>query len=252
LNLQHSIPSPSSTDNGQDENLERQLLDVAAHDLRAGLVPLKTYTQLMASGVMGPLTEKQAEALRSMEFCIQKQTDKIASVLDMIKAEEGRLELQLNTVNLPDLLEHALMSIRRDCSRRKITLQVDIEPGAALIEADESRLERCILNLMTKSLKSTREGKSQGVEVRYPGDGRARIRLWDTGNGIPESDLSMLRMNSREQAQGRKRDKSKPDIDLASIHDIIRLHNGNLSFSSAQDAGTEFLIDLPVTRKNAK
>ncbi|HEY3322288.1 MAG TPA: ATP-binding protein [Planctomycetota bacterium] len=236
-------------DSEKGGEVERELLDVVAHDLRAGLLPAKTYAQMLTGAVFGPLTDKQIDVVKTIDFSLQKQVDRIADVLDMVKAEENRLELQLATASLADIVRQVATVVERDCKRKKVQFSLEVDPSAALVEADSARLLRILTNLLSRSLKQTPAEGAIGLDLRYLDDRRARIRLWDAGAGSSDRDLEILFKTCAQQARERAALNAPVNLELAAFHDILHAHQGVLRAHTEPGAGTTYLIYLPVQRR---
>jgi signal transduction histidine kinase len=228
---------------------DRELIDIAAHDLRAGLVPAKTYAQMMLTSIFGPLNEKQTEALQSIDSCVQKQAEKISGLLDMVKAEEKRLEVQLETANLADILKHTLNVIERDCRRRKLRVVSDLDLRAALVESDVPRLQRIFTSLMMRGIKQSSSGGAVGIELKYLPNNRARLRFWDLGSGSAAADLEALTIPASTLAMQRSKSNCQMDIELGGVFDILQQHHGSIETDSEPGAGTTYKVYLPIRQK---
>jgi|GEM_PF-4178485 len=228
---------------------ELETLDVLAHDLRAGLVPAKTYAQMMLGGMLGPVTEKQIEALKAVDICVAKQDARIGAVLDMVKAEEERLEPQIETLSLIDLVKPVIAQVERDSTRKGLKMVADLDPSTALVEADARRMQRILGALLSRGVKHTPAGGNVGLEMRYLADSRARIRIWDNGAGTPAEELNLMLLPARQQALERLRLKRPPDLEVVAIFDIVKAHQGSFSAQSSEGSGSTYTIYLPTQRR---
>lgn len=228
---------------------ELDLLDIVTHDLRAGLVPAKTYAQMLTSAVFGPLNEKQTDAAKTIDISLQKQADRLSTVLDMVKAEQKRLEFSLESSSFTDIIKQAARSIERDCKRKKVELVVDMDPAAALIEADSQRLSRMLVNVLGRSLKQTSQGGSLGIELRYVAPGKARLCLWDTGPGTSSTDADVFFLRSLSERKSVTPAQKRALVELGPVYDMIAGHGGSISLQSVEGTGTTFIFHLPVHQK---
>ena len=228
---------------------EHSLLDIVAHDLRGGMVPAKTYSQMLLSSVFGALNDKQTDAARVIDASLAKQEDRIASVLDMVKASENRLEIQPETISLIDVVRQAIALTERDARRKGVEMTRDLDESAALVVADARRLQRVIVNLLARSLKHSTQGQTLGIEVRYMSQKRARLRIWDAGVGSSAGDLEILQKLTGERSPQQPIDKHSANIDIAAIADILRAQNFELTVQTEPGAGTTYLLYFPVQRK---
>ncbi|HYG76548.1 MAG TPA: HAMP domain-containing sensor histidine kinase [Planctomycetota bacterium] len=233
----------------QRADSEQDLLDIVTHDLRAGLVPAKTYAQMLMNHVFGQLNEKQADAARIIDLTLQKQAERISTVLDLVKAEQRRLELALESASLIDVIRQSGAMLERDCARKKVQLVMDLDAAAALIEADVPRLQRTLVNILTRLLKTLNDSNSLGVELRYTGTGKARIRIWDDGPGFPLEDAETLLLTARSEHPQVSAAQKRALVELGPVADIIKGHGGTLSVNTESGAGTTLLIYVPVRQR---
>jgi len=228
---------------------EHSLLDIVAHDLRGGMVPAKTYAQMLLSSVFGALNDKQTEAARVIDTSLAKQEDRISNVLDMVKASENRLEIQPETVSLIDIVRQALTLTERDARRKGLEIVRDLDESAALVQADAKRLQRVLVSLLARSVKHSTQGQTFGVELRYLSQNRARLRIWDGGTGSSAGDVEMLQKLAGDRSPQKPADKHSANIDIAAIADILRAQNFELKVQTDAGAGTTYLLYFPVQRK---
>jgi signal transduction histidine kinase len=227
---------------------DQSLIDILAHDLRGGMVPAKTYAQMLLTSVFGALNDKQLDAARVIDASLQKQEDRIANVLDMVKASENRLEVSLETVSLIDVVRQSA-SIEREARRRNVNLMLELDESAALIQADAKRLQRVLTNLLLRSLKHSAQGQSLGIELRYPSQSACRLRVWDVGSGSAEADMQILQSKSAERVQNKPVDRHAANFEIAAVYDIVLAHGGELKVQTEAGTGTTYRLNLPVQRR---
>jgi hypothetical protein len=203
---------------------------------------------MLSSGILGEVNPKQAESLKAIDHCVERQADRIASVLDMIKAEENRLELHIDVVNLLDIVQRCVSLSERDCKRRNLQVVATTE-GSAAVMADMPRIQRVISTLLGRCIRDAAQGSRIGVELHNFG-AVVRVRLWDTGNGSTTADTEILRQSAREQTISRMNTGAKPNIELAPIFDIMALHGGKIVVQTEEGTGTTYLLYLPAAKKN--
>ena len=257
----------------EEDEEELKLLDIVAHDLRAGLVPIKTYTQMLAAGILGPVAGKQAEALNAIDHAVDKQAERIAAALDLVRARQNKLEIEREPVVLEEVLKHALAQVERECKRRGIKVLTAFDPRGGVIEGDSPRLQRLFANLLSRAVRQSPQDSEVGLELRivtenltpnpFPereggksspslsGKGlgvrfqAAQVRLWDRSNGILAPDLKVL---FKYQAPQDGMANPPLDLSLAAAGAIFSAHHARLEVQPEAGRGTTYLIYLPLLK----
>ena len=228
---------------------ERELMDVFAHDLRAGMVPIKTYAQMLGTGIMGDVSPQQKEALEAIDRCVQKQVDRVTAVLDIIKSQEGRLELQMEWGNLADLLQSAVSPLTVEAKRRSVVLNLDLDTAPAVARIDPPRIRRILAGLVSRALRRAQANDTVSVELRYPQPQRARVRIWDTSKGPPDADVAFLHKSCRDQAVEHKRGMPLPNLELGSTADILRAHRASIEVQLAPAGSSVYILEFLAERR---
>src|SRR5258708_4281699 len=123
-----------------------------------------------------------------------------------------------------------------------LSFEVDCPPLPESIYVDRDMWEKIVMNLLSNALKFTFEG---GVSVRLaPAPGGARLTVKDTGTGIPRSELPRLFQRFHRVEGARSRSHEGTGIGLALVHELVKLHGGEIRVASEEGVGTEFSIDL--------
>ncbi len=210
----------------------------ASHDLLQPLSAAKLYVTSLESELQTPELQdrlaKANNALVSVENIL-------GALLDISKLDSGRASVDLSPVQLGDML-HQLCDELSPMAARK-GLQCHMVTSTAIVRSDATYLRRILQNLISNAIRYTEQGKVL-VGVRRTRGG-ARVEIWDTGPGIPESQQEKVfdefhRLNaSASPADGM-------GLGLAIVERACRLLNHPLRLNSAPGRGTCFSIDLPL------
>jgi two-component system phosphate regulon sensor histidine kinase PhoR len=173
------------------EQMKSQFIATVSHDLRTPLASIMGFCETLMEGSPGPLTETQREFLGIIFESSQRQLALVNDLLDVSKLEAGRLQLEMETVDMPELIWGVVEGIRPLADKKGITLTMDVNDGLPKTEGDPRRLERILNNLLSNAVKFTPEGGSVEVAA-WQDDGQLKIRVSDTGVGIPPEDLPNL------------------------------------------------------------
>jgi signal transduction histidine kinase len=127
-----------------------------------------------------------------------------------------------------------------------LELHVETEPRELML--DGSRIERVLNNLVRNAIEHTPPGGTIAVSIGVDGD-RASVRVFDTGDGIPEADIPHVWDRFYRVDKARTRDLGNGDgggLGLAIVRSIVEAHEGTVAVRSARGRGAEFEILLPA------
>ena len=214
-----------------------------SHELRTPLNAIIGFSEIMESGVFGPLGDKYHEYCRDIRESGRYLLDVINDILDMSKIEAGRLELGLEQFELDGVLREALRIITPRADGKRLTLRVEIEANLA-VRADRRGVKQIVLNLLSNAVKFTPAGGEIRLLAQHS-NGAVSIAVEDTGIGIPESAMKNLgRPFEQVQSQLTKSHQGS-GLGLAIAKSLAELHGGTMCIRSTQGVGTVVLVELP-------
>ncbi len=222
-----------------------EFLAMLAHELRNPLAPLRTGLQLLR------LTEaeERRERVRTMlERQVENLSRLVDDLLDVSRITRGKIRLQKQAVEVGDVLRHALDARLSQAAEKGIRLALD--PGAlrepAWVDADPTRLEQMIDNVLVNAIKFTQANGSVTAGVSREG-GEAVIRVRDTGIGISPHMLGAVFELFAQSERGLDRTQGGLGIGLTVVRTLAELHGGSATaYSEGDGKGTEIVIRLPA------
>lgn len=223
---------------------ERQFTANASHELRTPLTAMQTILQFTRE------RERSISDYRQALDDLAEETNRlqglVEALLDLAR-NEGRVDIQLEEIDLSLLLADVADSLRPLADQKRIALETDLPPSL-VISADPDQLIRSIVNLLDNAIKYTEQG-SVNLSARQEGD-YALIEVADTGIGIPAEHLPHI--FERFYRVEPSRSTSGVGLGLAIAEQIVRCHGGRLEVQSQtypqEDAGggTRFTVHLPI------
>ena len=168
----------------------------------------------------------------------------VNSLLDFSRIEAGRARVHFVRTDLARLTASLASNFRSACERGGLDLIVDCPPLDAPVFVDRDMWEKIVLNLVSNAFKFTLEGS---VTVSLHRNGSAvELKVRDTGVGIPEVEVPRIfeRFHRIENQRGRTNEGT--GIGLALVDELVKLHGGGISVSSAPGHGTEFRVTMPL------
>ncbi|MDR6223537.1 PAS domain S-box-containing protein [Methanococcoides alaskense] len=181
-----------SKDMAEASNIAKsKFLANVSHELRTPLNSIIGFSDLLASGYTGHLDEKQVKYAENISASGKHLLSLINDILDISKAEAGKMELHYEKVNLRLLLLEISEFMRVSASRKGITISTMIEPDVGIVEVDTSKLKQILYNLVGNAIKFSNEGGVITIKGRVD-LGSLEIEVEDSGIGIKEEDMDKL------------------------------------------------------------
>jgi two-component system cell cycle sensor histidine kinase PleC len=216
-----------------------------SHELRTPLNAIIGFSEIMGSGLFGPLgADRYEEYCRDIHSSGLYLLEVINDILDMSKIEAGRMRLDPEPIELDDLLADAMRVVSARAADKKIALASELAPGVAL-EADRRACKQIVLNLLSNAVKFTADGGRVHVRGRARGHW-AVIAIDDTGIGIPQSALKKLGRPFEQVESQLTKSHQGSGLGLAIAKSLIELHGGIMRIRSRLDTGTTVVVRLPL------
>ncbi|QBX37684.1 response regulator [Brevundimonas sp. S30B] len=234
------------TERRRMEEMKRQFVSTVSHELRTPLTSIAGSLGLLTGGAAGALPDRPARLIAIAHANSQRLVRLINDILDMEKLESGQMTLDLSPVDLRDIAERSIESLRG--FTEDLGVDITLAGGAAApVRGDADRLIQVAVNLISNAAKFSPTGGTVEVSV-HPESRLARLSVRDEGPGIPDEFRSRI-FSKFAQADGSDtRAKGGTGLGLAIAREIAERHGGRLWFESQPGAGATFHLDLPMTQ----
>ena len=220
----------------RQEQLRRDLVADIAHELRTPIAVLQAGHEALLDGVAEP-TPEQLASLRDEVLRLARM---VGDLQTLAAADAAAMQLTLRPSELASIAATAADSLAGQFEAAGITLHRQLTPVPVL--ADAHWLHQVVTNLLTNALKFTPAGGRVTIEAG-PADGQARLRVSDTGAGIPAEELP--RIFNRFWRGRQASTVSGSGIGLAIAAELAQAHGGQLTAASQPGQGTELTLTLP-------
>jgi signal transduction histidine kinase len=221
-----------------------EFLSMASHELKTPLTTLQLQTQALLNGRGSASPEKR---LAAIDRQVVRITRLVHDMLGVSRIRAGRLELDLNDVDLVALLREALVTFEHEIERSHSS--VTLEGEAEMVGRwDRTRLEQVVSNLLSNALKYG-GGAPIVLSVAATDDG-ARLTVQDRGMGIRAADQE--RIFARFERAAEVRNIGGFGVGLWIVSEIVRAHRGSIRVVSEPGAGAAFIVELPRDASNAE
>lgn len=234
------------TDEHKTNQLKNQFLSIVAHELRTPLTGIKTFSTMLAKGMLGGLEERQqtvVESIREQSLRLEHQIDKLVN-LGHIDAEEYSQDL--DAIDAVEVVRQALGGFEVTARDRDISLRATLPDGARIVRADRSDLRRAVQALVENALKFTRDGGSVAVTLQDCGAGRVEIAVADDGVGIEPRYQGRIFEKFFQVEDPLTRHHGGSGLGLFFVKNIVEAHGASVRVDSALGHGARFSFELEL------
>lgn len=219
-----------------------------SHELRTPINAVIGYSTLMLDGIYGPLSDKQREGLSRTLKAARHLLELVNDVLDLSKIEAGKIELSLQPVAIPALIDDLLVTVRPLADEHGTTLHCDMDDSNQTIVTDPRRVRQILLNLISNAIKF---GGEQPIRVRTRGqaEGGVVVEVIDKGHGIAPKDINRI---FEEFVQIDPAQQPGTGLGLPISRRLAQLLDGKLEVESTEGEGSTFRLILPAKVTDAE
>jgi signal transduction histidine kinase len=248
----------------QEVNRQKTVfLASAAHELKTPLAVIKGYYDLLLTGSLGRLTEKQRDILEESKESCERLVRLVSMFLNYSALESGKLVLQLRENDLRDCLDEMAKRWAEAFQRKGVRLDVNLDPSIPPFKFDYQKVQQAAANLLDNSLKHTPAGgtvtliakphfwERRVAEVaptqerrrfRLPRPNSVEVSVSDSGSGIaPEHHQEIFEDFVRVD-----RNTSGMGLGLAIAKRLVQAHRGKIWVESESKRGSTFHFLLPI------
>lgn len=228
------------------DRLKSEFLATLSHELKTPLVSIKGYLDLIASEKMGPLTDKQAKALKISLKNTSHLNSLISSILNFARMEAGKLMFDLVHQKLPPRINETVDSMRPIAESRNITLQTSFADDLPAVIVDPELMHRVMCNLIENAIKFSPEGTTVRINVSQHSSQQVRVQVSDSGCGIPADKLEKIKTPFYQIVKSDTRPTSGLGLGLAICEKILVGHGTSLQIESHENKGTVCTFYLKI------
>jgi signal transduction histidine kinase len=215
-----------------------------SHELRTPINAVLGYSTLLLERIYGQLNDKQAEGIERTQKAARHLLELVNDVLDLSKIEAGKIDLRLQPVEFPTLVDDLFVTVKPFADEHGCALTMQQTGGPIRVTSDPRRVRQVLLNLLSNAIKFG-GGKPVNVSIKPTRDGGVSISVADQGQGIPDSDRERI---FQEFVQlGRTQLQDGTGLGLPISRRLAELLRGTLALESVVGKGSVFTLTLPAS-----
>jgi signal transduction histidine kinase len=217
-----------------------------SHELKTPLALIRLFAETLELGRVSS-EDKARQYYRVINKESQRLTQLINNILDFSRIEAGRKEYRFAPTDVSRMVNDVVESYRFQIEQQGFTLEVDLQDGLPLVEADQEALSQALLNLVNNAIKYSKDVKWVRLEVRAAG-GKLLISVADRGIGVPKGEQRKI-FEKFYRGEGSLVHETKGSgLGLPLVEHIMEAHGGEVQVESTPGKGSMFTLVLPTAR----
>ena len=221
-------------------------LSLVSHELRTPLSSILLSTELMLYG-QAKSEEKQKQFLSTTMHECRRLTRLIEDILNLSKIEAGRMEFNIESLDINILIEEVLTVLHTIIETKTLNIHYRIQPEAGYLKGDKDKIIQVLTNIMFNAIKYTPNGGSVTVTVTCCDDA-GTVAIHDTGKGIKNEDIPKV-FDKFRQLENIEHHADGTGLGMSIAKSIVERLGGSIWIESEPGNGTTVSFTLPISEK---
>jgi len=239
----------------QAANLAKsEFVSFVSHELKTPMTSIKGFTDLLAAGSVGPVTEAQMNFLSTIRSNTERMVTLVSDLADISRIEAGRLRLDFTSVDVTEAVNEVIRSVHSQIETKEQILTIDIPDSLPPMWGDHFRIIQIITNLVSNAHKYTPKGGRIALQAELAQniwDAQAvqqviHLSVSDTGFGISPQEKSKIFQKFFRSEDQKIRDVPGTGLGLNITKTLVEMQGGQIWFESQPGEGTTFQFTIPV------
>ena len=223
-------------------------LALMSHELRTPLNAIIGFSEVIAGEYFGAIgSERYRSYAADIHSAGRHLLALINDILDLSKAEAGKLDLHCEPVDMDEIVKESVKLIIGKAKYQGIKIIVNISPDLPLLYADALRVKQILVNILSNAVKFTPDGSVE-VAVGLTSDGEFVLRVTDTGVGMAPEAIPIALEPFRQINSSLSRKFDGTGLGLSLVKSLVERHEGRLEIESAVNLGTTVRVFFPRAR----
>jgi PAS domain S-box-containing protein len=230
------------------DQAKSEFISIAAHQLRTPLSAIKWCLKLLIDGDEGKMNDGQKELLTKGYISNERIINLVNDLLNVSRIEAGSSNYTFSPESFTEALTIVSENLEGMIKENKINLIVQVDKNLPEVLLDKQKIILVLQNLLENAVKYTpRNGKIE-IIIKVKNK-NLEVKIKDNGVGIPAEDQKMIFSKFFRARNAVKLQTEGSGLGLFICKSVIEAHQGQLSYSSREGEGTEFIFTLPILEK---
>ena len=227
------------------DNMRKEFVADVSHELKTPITSIMGYADTLLEGEYDDVTQNKFLNVIASEA--RRMAKLVTDLLSLSRYDSNKTKVEKTEFDLGDLVKKCQEKLEIEISKKHHKVENLVTANVPLVYADKSGIERVILNILTNSIKYTKENGSIKIYVGFVYSD-AYVKIIDNGIGIPEDDLSRIFERFYRVDKARSRELGGTGLGLSIAKEILDQNNGSIDIKSEVGKGTEVVIRVPTKK----
>lgn len=223
------------------EQLRRNMVADAAHELRTPLSNIRGYLEAIRDGIKKP----DSGTIRSLDEEASSLSRLVDDLQELSLADAGELKLSCQKEDISKLIDEAVAALQPQAAAKGLMLAVNLPKKLPLVNVDSHRIKQVLRNLLENAVAHTGQGGGITVEAWQEGS-QIKVSVVDSGKGIPARDLLNIFERFYRVDKSRARATGGSGLGLTIAKRLVEAHGGRIEAQSKPRKGSRFTFTLPL------
>lgn len=228
------------------DNMRKEFVADVSHELKTPITSIMGYADTLLEGEYDKATE--TEFLKVISSEARRMARLVTDLLELSRIDSNKKKTKKEEFDLGELAKQCQNKLAIEIKKKNHEVDCFVTADVPPVYADKDDIERVILNILTNSIKYTKEGGTIKIYVGFVYTD-AYIKIIDSGIGIPEEDLNRIFERFYRVDKSRTREMGGTGLGLSIAKEILDKNGGSIDIKSQVGKGTEVVIKIP-TKKN--
>lgn len=225
------------------DNMRKEFVADVSHELKTPITSIMGYADTLLEGEYDK--ETQDKFLNVIASEARRMAKLVTDLLILSRYDSNKMKKETTEFDLGELVKKCQEKLQLEINKKGHEVECFVTANVPPVKADKDGIERVVLNILTNSIKYTKDGGSIKIYVGFVYND-AYIKVIDNGIGIPEEDLNRIFERFYRVDKARTREMGGTGLGLSIAKEILDQNNGSIDIKSEKGKGTEVVIRIPT------
>lgn len=227
------------------DNMRKEFVADVSHELKTPITSIMGYADTLLEGEYDKQTQDKFLGVIASEA--RRMAKLVTDLLALSRFDNKQVKVAKEEFDLGELVKRCQEKVQLEIDKKQHQVECFVTANVPPVYADKDGIERVVLNILTNSIKYTKENGHIKIYVGFVYND-AYIKVIDNGLGIPEADLSRIFDRFYRVDKARTREMGGTGLGLSIAKEILDNNNGSIDIKSEQGKGTEVVIRIPTKK----